>query len=157
MWDKLREHVAVDQESLHLLIDTFSPLLEETAREGAEPTYIELNALASFLQSFYNGIENILKRISQLVDGRSPRGDSSHADLLRAMAGANAKRSAVISEDLRNRLNEYMRFRHVYRHGYAFRLEWARMAGLALGAEKCLHALDLELAAFLQAGGDAEE
>jgi hypothetical protein len=156
VWDRLRKQVAVEQESLRHLIHSFRPLLEEV-QAGRHPTYFELNALASFLQAFYNGIENILKRISQLVDGGTPRGESWHADLLGGMGTANENRPAVISDGLREKLHQYMRFRHLYRHGYGFQLEWKPMAGLVKDSEKCLREFEFELEAFLRAGEEAEE
>ncbi|ACM22184.1 hypothetical protein ACMTAS_0673 [Thermotoga neapolitana DSM 4359] len=39
-------------------------------------------------------------------------------------------RPAVISKKLRETLDEYLRFRHVFRNVYGYLLEWARMKPL---------------------------
>ena len=46
---------------------------------------IELSALAAMLHSFYNGIENILKRIALELDDPMPGGESWHKELLDCM------------------------------------------------------------------------
>lgn len=39
-------------------------------------------------------------------------------------------RPAVIDESLRSRLHPYLRFRHLFRHGYGFSLEWPKLLPL---------------------------
>ena len=39
-------------------------------------------------------------------------------------------RPAVISKELKEALDEYLRFRHVFRNVYGYLLEWKRMKGL---------------------------
>lgn len=36
------------------------------------------------------------------------------------------RRPAVITEELKERLGEYLRFRHLFRYLYGFELRWAR-------------------------------
>ena len=67
------------------------------------------------LHSFYNGVENIFKRIALELDGQLPNSRTWHRDLLNAMARPGPSRRAVISEELRDHLNEYLNFRHVFR------------------------------------------
>ena len=43
-------------------------------------------ALGAMLQAFYNGIENILKRIAITYDGKPDKSDTWHIDLLTKMA-----------------------------------------------------------------------
>jgi hypothetical protein len=61
VWDDLREKAAVEREQLHRLLDHCRSLLEKCAANP--PNEIELSPLAAMLHSFYNGIENIFKRI----------------------------------------------------------------------------------------------
>jgi hypothetical protein len=76
------------------------------------PSDIELSALAAFLHSFYTGVENIFKRVATELDGQLPGGDSWHRDLLDAMTTENARRSRFISPELRDRLTDFLQFRH---------------------------------------------
>lgn len=113
------------------LIDDFRPLIESAA--AAEPGRFDLAALATVLHSFYGGVENMMKRIAIEIDGAVPKGEASHADLLSQVANATAARPAFIDAALRDRLGDYLRFRHVFRHAYAFELSWSKMAPLVYG------------------------
>jgi hypothetical protein len=67
VWDKLRKQIAVERQQLHRLLATHRPILEKCA--ARPPSEIELSALAAMLHSFYNGTENIFKRIAEEIDG----------------------------------------------------------------------------------------
>ena len=41
-------------------------------------------------------------------------------------------RDSVIDNDTYLLLNEYLKFRHVFRHGYTFQLKWDKMKRLAV-------------------------
>lgn len=72
------------------------------------------------LHSFYTGIENIFKRIGVELDKALPGGQSWHRELLDSMSAPSEFRSAIISQDLRFRLEEYLKFRHVFSAGLLF-------------------------------------
>ena len=150
MWDRLRKQVAVELEQLHYLIEVHRPLL--TKCTGTTPNDIELSALATMLHSFYTGIENIFKRVAVELDGTMPRGESWHRELLDAMIRPSAARPAVLSKPLRDRLREYLEFRHVFRQAYSFQLRWDKMSPLVLGCEETLRQLEAELDVFLRSG-----
>lgn len=150
MWDRLRKHIAGELQQLHLLLDLHRPLLEKC--ETTQPSPVELSALAAVLHSFYNGIENIFKRVAEELDGEFPRSEFWHKILLDAMAQATVRRSPVVSSGLRQRLKEYMEFRHVFRHAYTFSLRWERMQALVLGCGETLKLLEEELDRFFGAG-----
>jgi hypothetical protein len=54
-------------------------LLEKCA--VSPPNDIELSALAAMLHSFYNGMENIFKRVTLELGDRMPGGESWHKEL----------------------------------------------------------------------------
>jgi hypothetical protein len=83
------------------------------------------------IHSFYNGVEGIFKRIADLLDRQRPRGAQWHRELLDLMAAPAQRRPAVISAQLRDTLEEYLRFRHRFRHSYSFDLDVDEMAPLA--------------------------
>jgi len=148
VWDKLRKQSAVEQEQLHQLLRTYRPILEKCG--ASPPTEIELSGLAALLNSFYNGVENIFKRVCAELGDPLAEGEAWHKELLDGMAEATAHRKAVISARLRSRLKEYLEFRHFFRHAYIFTLRWDRMKGLVLGCEETLRQLESELDSFLR-------
>ncbi len=150
MWGRLREQVALEREQLHRLLDKYRPLLDRCV--VSPPNDIELSALAAMLHSFYNGIENIFKRTALELGGAVPSGEFWHKELLDSMSRATGQRGPVLSPELRDRLKEYMEFRHVFRHAYTFDLRWDRMNTLVLGCEETLRRLERELDRFLEAG-----
>jgi len=150
MWARLRKQVDLEREQLHRLLETHRSLLEKCL--SSPPNEIELSALAAMLHSFYTGIENVLKRIAIEVDGASPCGEFWHRELLDAMTRPSNLRPAAISSALRERLSEYLEFRHVFRQAYAFQLNWHKMCSLVLGCEQTLRLLEGELDRFLESG-----
>ena len=66
------------------------------------------------------------------------------------MTRANQLRKPVISQELRNMLRPYLRFRHVVRHAYPFDLDWPKMAPLTQECGKAFERLQKELGSFLQ-------
>jgi hypothetical protein len=121
-WDKFRKQQATEREQLKRLLSGILPLL--IACRDTAPTEIELSALAATLHSFYTGVENIFKRVAVELDGEPVRGDAWHRELLLRMKTPTARRPALLSEELHDILNEYLRFRHVFRYAYSFDLDW---------------------------------
>jgi hypothetical protein len=146
VWRETQQKAGLDIELLGRLLDDHRDLLESVC--GEEPGRTELLALSALLHSFYTGIENVFKRIALEIDGNLPTGYRSHSDLLVQMARPNEKRNAVISDELRLRLGEYMDFRHVFRHAYSFDLKWRKMAGLVTGCGETLNLVGGAVATF---------
>ena len=147
MWDRLQRQVALERGQLAHLIEVHRALIAHCAH--TPPSAVEVSALAAMLHSYYTGIENILKRIALEVDGAAPRGEAWHRQLLDSMTACTLARPAVISRETRDRLREYLAFRHAFRQAYAFELHWEKMAGLVLDCEDACGVLGRELDAFL--------
>ncbi len=90
----------------------------------------ELAAIATFLHNFYNGIENIIKRI--FVFKKIEQKDTStwHKNMLR-----NARDIEIIPDDLYTILSNYLSFRHFFVHSYSFSLKWKELNPLAGNVE----------------------
>ncbi|MFH0964327.1 MAG: hypothetical protein V2A58_09985 [Planctomycetota bacterium] len=146
---ELREEVELELAMLRRHLETFATLRQEV--ELREPDAVETMALAGMLQSFYNGVENIFKRVAVHCDGGPPSGGAWHRRLLASMADRGVKRLAVISEEFARELEGYLDFRHVFRGAYGFELRWRRMATLVKGCEGTLNGLEEELTAFFKA------
>jgi len=112
------------------LFGAYAPLLAQTAEQP--PDLVQTTALASVLHSFYNGLESIFVTIAKEIDGELPAGNRWHRDLLEQMGQDNEKRTAVLSPALFSELQNYLAFRHYYRHTYSFFLRWEELRELAL-------------------------
>lgn len=150
MWHKLQKQVETELEQLRRLLETHRSLLKHSSH--STPSAIELSAMASMLHSYYNGVENVLKRIAIEIDGAVLSGEFWHRDLLDTAMRPSPSRPAAISEELGERLGEYLAFRHYFRHAYTFDLQWDRMQALVLDCEPTLQRFHAEIWAFLQGG-----
>ena len=114
-----------------------------------EPDYVELCAIGSILQSFYNGIENILLVISKNIDGVAPNQGKWHSELLSSMCKSSRNRPAVFSESLYPILADYMNFRHFFRHSYGYSMKWEKLSHLFLNIDDNWNKIKKELETFL--------
>jgi len=96
-----------------------------------EPDNIELAALGTVLHSFYNGVEGVFLLVSKQVDNGTPTDSAWHQTLLNQMMASTDGRACVISPDTASILAPYLKFRHFFRHAYAFMLDWKRFKPLA--------------------------
>jgi hypothetical protein len=129
--EHLREEIAIELEALETTVDELLALQRDVA--DREPTTREKTAAAGFLAQFYNGIENILKRISLYHSVPLPTDETWHVDLFQRFCSPSYPGlPALFEKDLADDLAPYRRFRHVAFHSYGFQLDWLRMAeGLA--------------------------
>jgi predicted nucleotidyltransferase len=138
----------------------------EEAREGMSrvadpPSRFEMNALASYIHQFYTGCERVLERLAVQIDGELPGGVFSHANLLAQMArGRPGVRPPVLDEGLWVRLQDYLEFRHFFRHAYGYTLDWAKLRPLVEGMSDTLADFQRQLGMFFDAlvagSGEAE-
>ena len=114
-----------------------------------EPDYVELCAAGSILQSFYNGIENILLIISKSIDGKFPSQGKWHSELLSIMCKKTDQRPAVFQEALYPILLDYMNFRHFFRHSYGYSMKWEKLSHLFLNIDNNWDKIKNELEVFV--------
>jgi hypothetical protein len=126
--EKTKLKIQFEVEQIDRLIDTYSDLLEKCRQKI--PDKVEIAALGSVLHSFYNGLENIFSVIAKEVDTTLPQGISWHKDLLIQISTQTPSRNAVISEASKEKLVNYLGFRHFYRHSYSFFLDWNELKPL---------------------------
>ena len=88
-------------------------------------TTAELAAIATFIHNFYNGVENILKRISSYRQMETKVSPTWHKDLLKASSEAR-----IISDESYLVLSNYLSFRHFFIHAYSFILRWEELKPL---------------------------
>ena len=118
---------------------------------GEAPPQFAMNALASYLHQFYTGCERILERIAVRVDGGQPGGAFSHANLLAQMAQVlPGVRPAILNEALWLSLQDYLAFRHFFRHAYGYTLDWAKLCPLVMGLSATQSNLQSQLRTFFE-------
>jgi hypothetical protein len=120
-----------------------------------EPTTREKTAAAAFLAQFYNGLENILKRIYRYHGLDLPVGETWHVELFQSFCSpSHSALPQLFVEDLATALAPYRRFRHVAFHSYGFQLDWSRMAEGVENVEKIFEQIKSSLSDFLRSIDD---
>ena len=148
MSHKLVDQIDFEMEQLLQLLARGRSLIE--LKTVQQPDFTEQWALGAMLQAFYNGIENILKRIAVNFEGKPVKTERWHIDLLTQMSLAAKNRPAVISEQLLIHLRKYLAFRHMFRSIYTHELRWESMAGLAAAIDDTLEMFGNELKIFIK-------
>jgi len=115
----------------------------------SSPDSTIIRAFASITHDFYTGIEQIFETIALEMEGTLPGGDQWHRRLLARMSSdIDEIRPAVISQSLEETLDEYLRFRHVFRHSYGFELKWNKCRHLVENLDPTMNKLNQELTDF---------
>jgi hypothetical protein len=146
---ELGEEIAVELEALKATVNELLTLQQDVAHR--EPTVREKTAAAAFLAQFYNGIENILKRISRYHNVPLPTGETWHIDLFqRFCPPSHPNLPTLFDEALASVLAPYRRFRHVAFHSYGFQLDWGRMAEGVANVQDVFSRLKATLSDYLE-------
>ncbi len=146
--ERLKEEIAVELRNLERLSGEMEEIIN---RFKDEPDFVETRAAGSILHDFYCGVEKILERIAIQIDGGLPKGEDWHTELLLQMAHpVPGVRRAVINQSLLEKLKEYLRFRHLFRHIYGFELKWDRFKDLALALSATLREFKISLSEIVE-------
>ena len=146
---ELREEIAFELEALETTVNELLALQQDVAQR--EPTVRESAAAAAFLAQFYNGIENILKRICRYHNVPLPAGETWHTELFqRFCSPAEADLPLLFDGPLSAALAPYRRFRHVAFHSYGFQLDWSRMAEGVANVQTVFEQLEQSLSDYLK-------
>jgi hypothetical protein len=151
VWREVRLDINYELPLLRRLLDEFDGEFKAALTAPTPPSVPKVAAIAGALHSFYNGIENILKRIAKTGDGGAPSGPDWHAELLRRMSQPTNVRPALLDPSLFATLDDYLGFRHVFRSHYSFELTWEFMTPLVKNARPTLDQLEQRLKEFLAA------
>ena len=116
------------------LITDAKPLLDLCKIK--EPDFIEITATAQILHSFYNGVESLFILIFKNLDEKLPNDIHWHKTLFEMAFGNNSKNVKIINKDKKEKLEEYLSYRHFIRHPYSSELKWDEMASLVKGLDE---------------------
>lgn len=119
------EKIQFEIEEIDRLLESYAFLINHC--KDMTPDLVELTAIATILHSFYNGIEKVFVLIAKEIDENLPKEYDWHKKLLIQMSKPNNKRNSVVSQEMLNNLNEYLAFRHFFRHSYSFHLSWNKI------------------------------
>lgn len=142
------EHEQLKQDILYeqRQIDTVISKIKEI---GEDITDVKKAALAAYLMNFYNGVENIMKRCAKEYYKRTSKGADWHKELLRKSCAGNGGKRPLFSEKIVDRLYDYLTFRHLFIHGYGFKLKWEEMKSLVEDIDELWQEVKKELADFI--------
>lgn len=138
------------QTELEMMTQTIGRLQDLMCVIGdQEPSDHQMAAVGAYLANYYNGVENILKRLVQSFEANLPSGANWHAELLFMFQEGNAKALApIINAEMFKELKNYLAFRHLFVHGYAIVLKWDRLRPNAENAPKLFAAFSLRIRDF---------
>ncbi len=137
-------HEILPLEALLRELETLKPRLAQK-----EISNLDLRAAGSILHDFYNGVENIFRRVAQELNGGLPAGEDWHKQLLTDMSlDVKGVRPPLVSEDLKLKLQKYLGFRHIFRNVYGFHLEQEQIKAMVKEFPRILSWLRREIAAF---------
>ena len=142
----LKTEIEKELRDLERLRDEMSEVLKHPA-----PSFLETRAAGSILHDFYSGIEKIFRRIAARIDRDIPSDEDWHTELLIRMSmSIDNVRPPVISVELKERLGEYLRFRHLFRNIYGFELKWERCKTLGMTMMEILKTFTEEIRKFIE-------
>jgi hypothetical protein len=120
----LRADIGREMDDLRRLVaeaEEWQPLLSDW------PHTVRTRTVGGILHDFYCGVERIFRHIAARIDEDLPTSADWHIQLLHRMAtDIETVRPAVLDRKTARQLDEYLRFRHLFRNVYGFDLEWER-------------------------------
>ncbi|MEA3476388.1 MAG: hypothetical protein U9R23_08130 [Candidatus Cloacimonadota bacterium] len=125
-FEDLKQEIEIELDFIESTISELLLILKDI--DNKEPSTKDKTAAGTFLSQFYNGIENILKRISKYYNIELPKGENWHIELFKRFKKPSFKELPLLfDEPLATSLASYRKFRHAFFHGYGFQLDWIRI------------------------------
>jgi hypothetical protein len=120
-----------------------------STRNNPQDTDLYIDSASLNLHDVYSGFERVFKQIASIVDGNVPTSPEWHRELLEQMGlDLPRVRPSVLSSDSIQRLDEYLRFRHVVRNVYTFSFDPKRVGRLVEELESTFEKIRQELQTF---------
>jgi hypothetical protein len=129
--ERLKVQVEAELAQMTRVVRELAALRVDIGEES--PSLRDIVAAGAFLAQFYNGVENILKRIAVASDVSLPEGERWPVALLDMFSSVGKEKHFALDEALVTEFRSYMGFRHVVRSGYGMDLDWDR---LVIGIER---------------------
>lgn len=119
--EDLIEEIEIEFEYIETVLDELETL--DKKPPDVEPSIVEVTAAGAFLHNYYNGIENIFKRILKFNKLRQEENKDWHKELLQKFHNRE-NTFAFLDDPVYEDLLEILKFRHFFVHGYGFFLQW---------------------------------
>ena len=143
----LKSDIRRELENVRRLVDEAQ---EWRPRLSEWPHTVRVRTAGGILHDFYSAVERIFRYIATQIDDDVPSGSSWHVQLLQRMAtDLETIRPAILDLASTRRLDEYLRFWHLFRNMYGFDLEWERCNKLLLDLPDTFAQLEGQVNAFL--------
>lgn len=124
--ENLIEEIEIELELISRVVQETNQLKERAATE--DPEMLIKAAAGAFLMNFYNGVENLLKRIHKIQNVVMPKGESWHNEMFQRFCNPPFESLPLLFDaGVEKELIQYKKFRHLFIHGYGFQLEWHLM------------------------------
>lgn len=118
-------------------------------RLAARHDPLEVLGAAALVQGYYTIAERFFERVARDLNAAPAEGPDWHRRLLRSMTlDRSGVRPAVLREALADRLDELLRFRHLFRNVYVLELDAGRVSEVVNGALGLHTDLEAALRAF---------
>jgi hypothetical protein len=113
------------------------------------PDNVTMYGCAALLHGHYTALERLFQSVARDFNGEPPASPDWHRRLLVAASSEReGRRPAVVSTETAAALDRYLRFRHLFRNLYVFRLEWSELEPLLRRLEPVHALVDADLARF---------
>lgn len=124
---ELTEEIEIEFE----YIETILKELETLDKKPGEyqPSMVEITGTGGLLHNFYNGIENIFKRILKFHKLKQEESKNWHKELVQKFYDKRNSFS-FLDRPIYEDLQEILKFRHLFIHGYGFFLQWELLTPL---------------------------
>lgn len=119
---QLNEYCSAEFENIDSVLSELALVIKPKKQKYS---VAELAAAATFIHNFYNGIENILKRVLVYLNVDTKETPTWHKDLLKTSLDKK-----IISDKFYDALLNYLSFRHFFVHAYSFTLRWEELKPL---------------------------
>jgi len=147
--DLLRADIEDELARLAQLEQVFASVRDKLDLAPEQVAAYDRGAIGYLLHNFYNGCENIFRRIAAFFEN-DIGSDTWRADLLRRMRlEVQGYRPAVIDEQLYRLLEDFRGFRHLFRNAYSFELDWERERLVARRFDRAAGLMQDQVRAFL--------
>jgi len=140
--EQLKDYCLAEFENIEKVLSELNQVIKPGKIEYAN---FELAAICAYVHNFYNGIENLIKRVAAFQKVSIKETPTWHKDLLNS-----AMEIGLIDPDLHEVLSDYLSFRHYFVHSYCFSIEWEKLKPLVEKLENTCQAVRGSIFSYIE-------